>query len=106
MPRRIVVFTKSALDDLDQDIAYLEENAGEKVALRYLQAIEETVQLLADFPDIGTHCSFQSLDSSSVRRKAVAGPFSSWLLFYRVTQGQVEIARILRDERNWLTLFA
>ena len=75
MPRRIVVFTKSALDDLDQDIAYLEENAGEKVTLRYLHAIEETVQLLADFPDIGTHCSFQSLDSSSVRRKAVAGPF-------------------------------
>ena len=42
--------------------------------------------------------------ASSLRRRPVSGRFSRWLIFYRVTPNRIEIARIVRGERNWQAL--
>lgn len=102
--RPSLLLSPPATEDLNIEILYLLETAGETIALRFLHAVEETLNLLADFPHLGTHCSSLAPPASSLRWKPLSGRFSRWLIFYHVNPDRIEITRILRGERNWQSL--
>jgi plasmid stabilization system protein ParE len=70
-------------------------------ALRFVDAVEETVASLAENPMLSTATHFAHPDLAGIRRRVVNG-FSRYLIFYRnesATQ-TVELVRILPGERD------
>jgi plasmid stabilization system protein ParE len=103
-PRLPCFVLPSAADDLNIEVSYLLETAGETVALRFSHAVEQSLNLIADFPQMGTLCSAFALPASSLRWKPLTNRFSRWLVFYRVTPDRIEIVRILGGERDLQSL--
>ena len=70
-------------------------------ALRFVDAVEETVASLAENPMLSTATHFAHPDLAGIRRRVVNG-FKRYLIFYRnesATQ-TVELVRILPGERD------
>lgn len=84
----------SAADrNIDEQLVYLARQSHE-LAARFLEAIEQTLQRLAELPDRGF-----SWESSGIRVWAVRG-FGNHLIFYRPIEDGIEIIRVLHGARN------
>ena len=70
-------------------------------AVRFIDAVEETVTSLAESPMLGTATHFSHPDLAGIRRRVVNG-FKRYLIFYRLESATqtVELVRILRGERD------
>jgi len=64
-------------------------------ALRFLSAIEATVELLCQFPEAGGVVPTSRLDANGLRAKLVSG-FGNYILLYFVRGDVLDIARIIR----------
>lgn len=62
-------------------------------AVRFLDAIDQTVERLALHPLIGRLRKFRAQDLRNIRSWRVDG-FENYLIFYRVTKTRLEILRI------------
>ncbi len=62
-------------------------------AVRFLEAIDQTVERLALHPLIGRLRKFRGRDLKNIRSWRVDG-FENYLIFYRVTKTRLEILRI------------
>jgi toxin ParE1/3/4 len=62
-------------------------------AVRFLDAIDQTVERLALHPLIGRLRKFRGRDLKNIRSWRVDG-FENYLIFYRVTKTRLEILRI------------
>jgi toxin ParE1/3/4 len=62
-------------------------------ALRFLQSLDRTVENLARNPLIGRRRRFRNQDLRHIRSWRVEG-FENYLIFYRVTEDQLEVLRI------------
>ena len=60
---------------------------------RVVEAIEETISTLADFPKIGTPCPHLALSLRRCRWRA-------FLIYYRYAGHDVEIVRVLHGRRK------
>ncbi|MEI6534229.1 MAG: type II toxin-antitoxin system RelE/ParE family toxin [Verrucomicrobiaceae bacterium] len=88
----------------EQDMAlqygwYL-ENADLEVAERYLSAIDQTIQRLASYPDLGMRRHFQSPELEGVRSFQAARPFNKHLIFYQAGN-QLNIERVMHGARDF-----
>ena len=68
-------------------------------AERFLVAAEETFQLLGRMPGIGKLCRFSNPQLSAIRQYPVKG-FKNYLIFYRATDSEVEVLRVLHGARD------
>jgi toxin ParE1/3/4 len=70
-------------------------------ALRFVDAVEETVASLAENPMLSTATHFARADLAGLRRRVVNG-FKRYLIFYRSESATltVELVRILLGERD------
>jgi toxin ParE1/3/4 len=70
-------------------------------AVRFVDAVEETVASLAESPMLSTATHFSHPELASLRRRVVNG-FNRYLIFYRneTATRTVELVRILRGERD------
>ncbi len=89
-------YTIPALADLDSILAYIATRSPQGAA-RVQQRIRDTVQLLAEFPRIGTWTKDPSI------RRLVARPYP-YLIFYEVTESEVVIHAIRHGSRDPSTM--
>ena len=80
----------------ERDIAeiwhYLAQHNTE-VADRVVMAIEDTIELLGDFPGIGTPCPHLA---PALRRTL----WREYLIYYRLREDRIEIVRALHGRRD------
>jgi toxin ParE1/3/4 len=97
MPR--VVIRPGAWRDINQQLDYLETQAGLETAERFLDQLRASADELALMPSIGRLCGFRRPSLRRVRRWPVKG-FSNWLIFYLPLQEGVEILHVMHGARD------
>ena len=68
-------------------------------AMRFIDAVERECAALILFPRLGRSRGFRSPELASVRSMPISG-FRSWLRFYRVLLGSIDVLRVLHGARD------
>lgn len=74
--------------------------ASEAVARRFLKAVWETLELLADRPRLGRVRKFRHPKLRELRSFKVEAPFGSHLIFYRQSQTELFAERLMHGARD------
>ncbi len=90
-----IAFRRQALRDLENVYLHL-VGTSPQVADGFLAAIREELSLLASHPFLGRRRHFEHLGLRSWRVRG----YEKFLVFYRPTDRQVEIIRILHGARD------
>lgn len=88
-----------AEEDIDDYVAYLEENAGLDVAARFNELVFLSLKLLQERPFLGNERLYLSPVLEGIRIWFVKG-FENCLIFYRVSDRAIHIVRILHSSRD------
>ena len=86
---------EAAVNDLDELASYIQQDSPQS-AIRFLEAAQETFELLAQSPELGGLFESQNPHLSGMRIWQIKG-FRSVLVFYRRTAVDVEIVRVLHS---------
>ncbi len=102
MARRIFK-RPQAIRDIEDCFVYIAtENLD--AGLRFLTAIETDLMRLAEFPELGTKRKFRDRRFQHIRMWRVE-KYESYLIFYEITEDQIELVRVLYVARNIKNLF-
>ena len=85
-----------------RDIATLsDEIAGFNLtsALRFLDSVEATVDLLSQFPEAGGLVPTTRSDANGLRAKLISD-FGNYVILYFITDDTVDIARVIRGGQD------
>ena len=93
-----IVRRDEVLEDLIS-LSYYIAQTDEQVANRFLDAVAESFERLAQMPLIGVERTFQNPRLTGIRMWFVQG-FERHLIFYRVLDDEVEILRVLHAARD------
>ena len=85
--------------DIDAHVGYLAQEAGDAVALRFLEALERTLTALAERPALGSPRHLDDPRLEGMRVRPVAG-FRRVLVFYLTIGTAVEVVRVLHGARD------
>ena len=88
-----------AEQDMTLQYRWYLEQANLDVAERYLLAVHETIQTVAERPDLGIRRHFQSPELAGIRSIQVMRPFDKHLLFYQ-TGDHLSIERVMHGARD------
>jgi toxin ParE1/3/4 len=102
MARRLIRSSES-LRDVIELADYIARDSLD-AALRFLDAIESTCQFLARNSGTGQLCCFDNSETEGIRVWPVDG-YRNHLIFYRETDGDVVIERVLHGARDLESLF-
>lgn len=98
-----LVPTAQARRDIENAIDYYFEAAGRDVAMRFLEAVNDTYESIADRPASGSPRFSHRLDLPGLRsRKLKRFPY---LVFYIERMDHIDLVRVLHQQRdipNWL----
>ncbi len=86
--------------DFDLQYRWYFQEAGGEVARRYLLAVDETLQKISQFREIGTLRNFSQPELRGLRSFRVEPPFDRHLIFYRVTESHIDAWRLLHGARD------
>jgi len=89
---------ETAQQDIDDTAFYYLETANEFLALRFIESIESTINEIEAFPSIGSLRYGQLLEIPELRYILVRD--FPYLVFYVERQNEVDIWRVLHDQRN------
>ncbi len=92
-----VIFAPEADDDLMEIARYIAKR-NLPAAERFIDAVYETGELLANHPEMG-----RTRDELAPGIRSF--PIGAFVLFYRHAAGGIEVARILRGSRDIPSLF-
>ena len=82
-----------AKDDLADTLGYLEQSFGIDAALKLIEAIDKTINLIAEFPQM-----YPRSNNSPAIRKAVITKQTS--LIYRVKRSEIQILHVWDNRRS------
>lgn len=82
-----------ALKDVEQLFLYSIEKFGVQQAENYVQTLEQTFQLLADFPTIGRN-------AGHIRPELRAHAHQSHTIYYRIKTNHIFIVRVLSNKMD------
>lgn len=85
--------------DLDDQAGYLAREAGIELALRFYDAAATSFANLAQMPGIGERWESTNPHLALLRVFRIIG-FERHLVFYRPTDGGIEIVRVLHGARD------
>jgi plasmid stabilization system protein ParE len=85
--------------DLTLQYRWYLENADEDIAERYLRAVDETIRLVAERPDLGRLRRFAAPELHGIRSLQIQRPFDSHLLFYSSGDG-LRVERVMHGGRD------
>lgn len=90
--------------DFQEDFAlrarwYVREAGGE-VALRYHAAVDSTLRLLCDQPELGRKRRFRHPKLQGLRSFLVQRPFNRLIIFYRVSGDVLHAVRLIHGARD------
>ena len=100
--RRIVQRRQARRDAVEQAVVIARDNPA--AADRFLEAIDETLELLAGMPGMGAARRYRSPGLQGLRMHPVRG-FPQHLLFYLPLPDGIELVRVLHGKRNIERLF-
>lgn len=95
-----VAFSPAAQADLDKTAAYMRNvlrNPG--AALKFVQDMRQHIQILRDFPEMGT--PFEGADGEAIYRRLICG---NYVALYRLDGDTVYVDRILYGRRDYMAL--
>lgn len=93
-----IIRRDEVLDDLI-NLSYYIAQRDEQAANRFLDAVTESFERLAQMPFIGVERTFRNPRLTSVRMWFVQG-FERHLIFYRVLDDEIEVLRVLHAARD------
>lgn len=96
--RRPVVPRRAAVDDVNAAIEHYRNETGLEVAVAFVDAIEQTFDLLARHPAVGSPRYAHELDLPGLRSHPIAG--FSFLVFYVELAEQVDVWRVRHGHRD------
>jgi plasmid stabilization system protein ParE len=76
--------------DLTKQFGWYFDKAGEVLAWRFFQAVDQTLLKLTRQPDLGRRRSFRNPVLRGLWSFPVSTPFHKFLIFYRVTDNNLE----------------
>jgi len=82
-----------AKDDLADTLEYVEESFGTDAALKLVEAIDKTVNLIAEFPQM-----YPRSNNRPTLRKAVITKQTS--LIYRIKRSEIQILHVWDNRRS------
>jgi toxin ParE1/3/4 len=98
MPKRIFL-SEAAYYDIDSMFSFISQdnkNAAERLRTRLYEAIKQ----LAEFPEKGAVLPEEDAPGAARGyRRIVENPY---IIFYRVLEDKIIIARVLHGRQNWL----
>ena len=94
-------FSEAAEWDIADIVSYFDDR-NDSVSERFYQAVEETVRMLCNNPEIGE--IFQGDPTGTIRHRTIV-KFRSYLIFYRRVDSVLEIVRIIHGARDYEKLF-
>lgn len=95
-----VEFTLAAREDLAAQSDWYHDEVGIHIAERYLDAVQATVRLLQEQPDLGRPRKFRSARLHGLRSMSVQGAFRVHLVFYRVEAAALVVFRAMHGMRD------
>lgn len=96
----VILKTSPFLRDLAERALWYDENAGHETAERFVNAVEEAVQLVGQRPRSGRILYPRHPRLHNERRILLPSPFQNHLLFYRITESGVTIDRLIHGARD------
>ncbi len=99
-----VVKREAAIRDLEEIFVYL-GGADLNTAFDFLIAAEQTFELLAKMPRLGSQRRFQSTRISNMRQFPVDG-YEVYLIFYEPIADGIEVVRVLHGKRDIEAIFS
>ena len=98
MTPKSVILRASAQRDVDEVVAHYLDEGGTEVALRFVDALERSLQHIARNPGSGSPRYGHELNMAGLR----SWPVKSYphLVFYMEGQGVVDVWRILHGRRD------
>ncbi len=90
-------FTPEAIDDLRAILEHIARDSPQ-AAVRVVDSLEEHCKELVRFPEMG-RCRKELADGLR------SLPSGSYMIFYRVAQGRVEVIRVLHGARDIPSVF-
>ena len=87
-----------AIEDVASHSSHIAERNLE-AALRFLDAIESTIEMLCQFPEAGGVVPTTRPEAQGLRAKLVT-EFDNYVVLYFVTSKTIDIVRVLRGGRD------
>jgi len=76
------------------------ERAGQEIADQFLDCVEQTLEDLSQHPGLGRRRRFRHPDLKGLRSFGVAPPFRVRILFYRFTDHELIVERLIHGARD------
>jgi toxin ParE1/3/4 len=96
--RPIIEKKPQARLDLIQHFIYIGQD-NLNAAERFLTAVEEALEKLAEMPGMGRRREFKKPELAGIRSWVVKG-FENYIVFYRQIEGGIEVLRVLHGARD------
>ena len=94
----VILFRPRARDDLEAHALWIARESGER-ALAFLEAVEQTLQQLLVYPELGTSRDWLLPHCRDLRFRPLRN-FPHHLIFYRPVVNGIEVVRILHTARD------
>jgi plasmid stabilization system protein ParE len=98
--KRTISISRRAELDLTHQYRWFLDQAGVEVAERFLHSFDSSVSRLAKLPSLGRIRRFRSPLLAGIRSWAVGGSFRFYLVFYRATDNELSIERVIHGGRD------
>jgi len=96
--RAAIVRRPRARADLLEAVLWLRENASPRVAVEFVDAVEEALALLAEHPLAGSGHVGLRLGIPDLRSFPVSG--TPYILYYLADPGRIDVIRVLHGRRD------
>ncbi|CAN5672683.1 hypothetical protein BH20ACI4_BH20ACI4_21090 [soil metagenome] len=92
-----------AVRDIEEAFVYIAEENLDK-GVYFLVAVEETLEMLAEQPFIGSQRKFQNKKLENMRMWRVKR-FENFLIFYTIEENIIKVFRLINAKRDFNLLF-
>ena len=97
---RVLWHSDEFVADLNLQTDWYLRRAGVATAEEFGDAVDETIQRIVRFPSLGTVWERPEPELQGFRYVVVDRPFERFLIFYRVTDSELYIERVLHGMRD------
>lgn len=91
-----VCYSPFAREDIESSATYIADR-NSQAARRFLQAVQDTVKRIAEFPTLGV--VYPHPDHPGLRAKLVTA-FRNFIIFYAIRDERIYIVRVLHTARD------
>jgi toxin ParE1/3/4 len=86
--------------DFEAQFRWFREQGGPELAIRFLSAVDSTLERLAKEPRLGRERRFRHPKLRKLRAFLVARPFHHYLVFYRFDSTHLHALRLIHGARD------